>query len=45
MHDRDRPARVLAYARVSSEGQATHGTSLDGQRAELARYAAAHGLP
>jgi len=40
-----KPARVLGYARVSSLDQATHGTSLDAQREEITRYAAANGYP
>lgn len=39
------PRRVLGYARVSSIAQEEHGTSLDGQRAELERYCSARGLP
>ncbi len=34
---------VRAYCRVSSEDQAEHGTSLDGQREEILRYCAERG--
>jgi DNA invertase Pin-like site-specific DNA recombinase len=42
---RIRPRRVLSYIRVSSDRQATRGTSLDGQREAHLAYCAAHGLP
>jgi site-specific DNA recombinase len=34
-------ARVIGYVRVSTEGQADGGVSLDAQRAKLAAYALA----
>jgi site-specific DNA recombinase len=40
-----RPHRVLAYVRVSSADQERSGTSLDGQREEIARHCAAVGWP
>ncbi len=44
--DRARPIlRVLAYARVSSDGQEKDGTSLDAQREQLARHCQSRGLP
>jgi len=36
---------VLAYCRVSSIDQETHGTSLDGQRDEIARWCTSRGYP
>lgn len=39
------PRRVLAYVRVSGAEQGRTGTSLDGQRDEIARHCAAGGLP
>ena len=33
--------RVVGYVRVSSEGQATEGVSLDAQRVKLAAYCTA----
>jgi site-specific DNA recombinase len=36
-------AKVIGYARVSTEGQAVDGVSLDAQREQLAAWAAAHG--
>jgi len=41
----DPPTRVLALARVSSEGQADHGTSLASQQDSLAAYARSVGAP
>jgi DNA invertase Pin-like site-specific DNA recombinase len=38
------PGRVFGYIRVSTAGQATEGTSLEGQRGEVERCAATHGL-
>lgn len=40
-----RPARTLAYARVSSAEQGQHGTSLEAQREEFDAYCRAHKLP
>jgi site-specific DNA recombinase len=40
-----RPARVLAYVRVSSDTQERSGTSLAGQREEIARHCASVGWP
>lgn len=40
-----RPARVLAYLRVSGAEQGRSGTSLEAQRDEIGRYCAAAGLP
>jgi site-specific DNA recombinase len=39
------PRRVYGYVRVSGAEQGRTGTSLDGQRAELVAYCAAHRLP
>jgi DNA invertase Pin-like site-specific DNA recombinase len=39
------PRRLLAYARVSGSEQGRTGTSLDGQREEIERYAKAQGYP
>lgn len=36
-------AKVIGYVRVSTEGQATDGVSLDAQRAQIEAWAAAHG--
>lgn len=35
--------KVIGYARVSTEGQAVDGVSLDAQRAQIAAWAGAHG--
>jgi len=40
----NRPTRVVGYARVSTEGQAQDGVSLDAQRAKLNAYALAMDL-
>lgn len=40
-----RAGRVLGYVRVSGREQGKHGTSLDGQRETIARYAQISGLP
>src|SRR5688572_23275956 len=40
-----RPARVLAYVRVSGAEQGRTGTSLAGQREEISRYCAIRGYP
>jgi DNA invertase Pin-like site-specific DNA recombinase len=40
-----RPRRVLGYVRVSGSEQAQHGTSLEGQRDELAAFCTARGWP
>ena len=39
------PRRVYGYCRVSSVGQEVRGTSLEGQREEIARWCAAQGYP
>jgi DNA invertase Pin-like site-specific DNA recombinase len=39
------PTRVLAYVRVSTGEQGRSGTSLDGQRDEIARYCTANAFP
>ena len=38
------PKRVVGYLRVSTEEQATHGLSIENQRAQIERYCRAHGL-
>jgi len=43
MHDR--PRRVLAYVRVSSQAQGDHGTSLDAQQEEIRRFCKASTFP
>lgn len=40
----DKGQRLALYVRVSTDKQATHGHSLDGQRQRLQEYAAARGL-
>jgi DNA invertase Pin-like site-specific DNA recombinase len=45
MSERKRPLRVLGYARVSSREQGIHGTSLEAQQEELARYCSRLGYP
>jgi site-specific DNA recombinase len=40
-----KPARVLAYARVSSRDQGDRGTSLDAQRERIERWCAGRGYP
>jgi site-specific DNA recombinase len=40
-----KPARVLAYARVSSRDQGDRGTSLDGQRERIAAWCVERGFP
>lgn len=40
-----KPRRVYGYCRVSSDRQANEGTSLEGQRDEIARWCAVHGFP
>jgi site-specific DNA recombinase len=40
-----KPTRVLAYARVSSNAQEERGTSLDAQQEEFARFCSANGYP
>lgn len=40
----DRPARLIGYARVSTDSQADAGVSLSAQRAKMALYAELHGV-